>query len=91
MIGANLSKDELVPTTLSYIFPDALVAQKRAALFHQILRESGIESHVAGGTTSRDVFSVEGSELSRIHIGRREMRHQWFMSWTPNIALLVRS
>jgi superfamily I DNA and RNA helicase len=61
MIGDNLSKDELYAHDIVVIFPDALVAQKRGALFQQILRESGIESHVAGVTTSRDVFSVEGS------------------------------
>ena len=61
MIATNISTDELYPQDIIVVFPEALVAQKKAARFQQLLRERGIDSHVAGVTTSRDVFSIDGS------------------------------
>jgi superfamily I DNA and RNA helicase len=61
MIRTNITNDELYPHDIVVIFPDAITWAKKGARFQQMLREREIQSHVAGVTSSRDVFLIEGS------------------------------
>lgn len=61
MILSDINSRELYPHDILVVFPDALDAAKRGAVFAQYLRDRGIKAHVAGTDYSRDVFSVRGS------------------------------
>jgi len=61
MILDNLKKDEVYPHDVLVIFPDAINAAKRGALFIQFLRDRNITAHMTGVDYSRDVFFVSGS------------------------------
>lgn len=61
MIIRNITTDELLPQDIVVIFPDAIQAATRGAIFQQHLRDRGIASHVTGVTTSRDIFFIDNS------------------------------
>jgi len=60
-IRKNLFEDELRPTDIIIIHPDALSAKKNLAPLRGLLFKKGIDSHIAGVTTSPDSFIIEGS------------------------------
>ncbi len=60
-IEQNITQDELYPHDIVVVFPDALKAARRGSLLQRHLLDRGIRSHVAGVTTSRDSFLIEGS------------------------------
>lgn len=60
MINEDLTTGELYPHDIAVVFPEAISAEKRGALFRQYLFDHGIESHMVGVTSSRDGFLLDG-------------------------------
>ena len=60
-IKKNIEQDELDPDDILVIFPDAYYSQSSYNLFKRFLAQNRIESILAGVTTDRDTFKVEGA------------------------------
>jgi superfamily I DNA and RNA helicase len=59
-IKIDLTVGELYPQDIVVVFPDALNAESLGLKFSQYLFDQGINSHIAGVTSSRDIFHIEG-------------------------------
>lgn len=60
-IEKNIREEELRPEDIVIINPDPLKTQDAVGLARALLYQKGINSELAGVSTSRDVFSKEGS------------------------------
>lgn len=60
-IRTNITKDELRPEDILVINPDPLTSQKNFGAPREKLLSFGINSEIAGVTTSRDIFSRSGA------------------------------
>jgi superfamily I DNA and RNA helicase len=60
-IAKNIREDELEPADILVIFPNPITVPNDSGPLVAALRELGIESHIAGVTSRRDQFFVEGS------------------------------
>lgn len=60
MIKSDLTSGELYPHDIVVVFPDAIAAERRGMQLRQFLQDEGINSHLAGVTSSRDQFIIEG-------------------------------
>lgn len=59
-IQNDINERELDPDDILVIFPNAITAKKEYMMFRNHLAVKGIDSNLAGVTTSRDIFKVEG-------------------------------
>jgi superfamily I DNA and RNA helicase len=57
----NIEKDELDPDDIFVIFPNIFTYKNEFALFRESLVQRGLNSHLAGVTTSLDTFAKQGS------------------------------
>jgi superfamily I DNA and RNA helicase len=99
-IERNIGQDELCPEDIVVINPDPLSTQKKVGYARDKLLHAGINSVIAGVTTSRDVFSQSGSvtftgiyrakgnEAGMVYIINAQ---DCFDSWTQNQVALVRN
>lgn len=60
----NIKTDELDPDDIMIIFPDAIAAKNQYMEFSKFLRRHGLNVHLAGISTNRDIFTVSGSIAS---------------------------
>ncbi len=60
-IQKNIEQDELDPDDILVVFPDAYYSQSSYNTFKRFLAKNRIESILAGITTDRDTFKVEGA------------------------------
>ena len=60
-IQINITKDELDPDDILVIFPDAITARSEYNSLSEFLRTKNINSHLAGVSTERDIFSRSNS------------------------------
>lgn len=60
-IKLNIDEDELEIDDILIILPEALTVTNKAALVMSALKAQGLDSHIAGVTTSRDVLFSENS------------------------------
>ncbi|MCG3138944.1 MAG: hypothetical protein HJJLKODD_02816 [Phycisphaerae bacterium] len=60
-IQRNLTDDELEPDDILIILPNVLTAKRRAAAVMNSLARRGIQSHIAGVSTSADEIFAKGS------------------------------
>ncbi len=68
-IHNDIKEQELEPSDILVVLPDALTAQKDAAPIIHHLQQLGVQAHLAGVTTDRDVFFRENS-VALAHIYR---------------------
>ncbi|WP_421279052.1 DEAD/DEAH box helicase [Aeromonas veronii] len=99
-IERNIRHDELRPEDIVVINPDPLSTQKKVGYSRDKLLHLGINSVIAGVTTSRDVFSqtdsvtftgiyrAKGNEAGMVYIINAQ---DCFDSWTQNQLALVRN
>ncbi|WP_323957240.1 DEAD/DEAH box helicase [Aeromonas caviae] len=99
-IERNIRRDELRPEDIVVINPDPLSTQKKVGYSRDKLLHLGINSVIAGVTTSRDVFSqsdsvtftgiyrAKGNEAGMVYIINAQ---DCFDSWTQNQLALVRN
>ncbi|AUQ41085.1 ATP-binding domain-containing protein [Yersinia ruckeri] len=67
-ILVNITQNELEPTDILVIFPDAYTLGSASAYLMNELRKLGINCHVAGKNTSRDVIFLDDSiAITHIH------------------------
>jgi len=67
-IEKNLGEDELEIDDILIVLPDAYLARKQAGVLIEALLKRGINSHLAGVTTSRDqIFSKTSVAIANIH------------------------
>lgn len=57
-IKKNIEEDELDPDDILVVFPDAYSSQSTYNTFNRYLRKYGVNSILAGITTSRDTFKI---------------------------------
>lgn len=60
-IATNVREDELEPSDILVVFPNPITVPDDAGPLVVALRERGVEAHIAGVTTRRDQFFLEGS------------------------------
>ncbi|WP_031485754.1 DEAD/DEAH box helicase [Maridesulfovibrio frigidus] len=60
-INKNLKEDELDPDDILVIFANAVTAKNEYGIFYNSMLRYGIDTHLAGVSSSRDVFSYSGS------------------------------
>lgn len=99
-IERNIRQDELRPEDIVVINTDPLSTQKKVGYARDKLLHLGINSVIAGVTTSRDVFSqsdsvtftgiyrAKGNEAGMVYIINAQ---DCFDSWTQNQLALVRN
>ncbi len=60
-ISSDLQEEELNPSDFLIIFPEAVSVQKDAVRLISELRERGVNCHITGVTSSRDLMFIEDS------------------------------
>ncbi|TVM30217.1 DEAD/DEAH box helicase [Oceanidesulfovibrio marinus] len=68
-IQKNIQEEELDPDDILVVFPSAIHAQKQFQKFSKSMQRRDLDTHLAGVSTGRDIFSIRSS-VTCAHIYR---------------------